>query len=153
MASIALWFFVAPLYASSQDITVRLINAKSGKPLGKVPVTMFLWNGPPTFRPDNVTKDVIVGHKITDADGQAVFHLPQPLPEHVGFLLEPPMDFLGCWHLQDSSPETVLRSGVVADYNESKCGKLRQQASAGPGEIVIFEKKLTVGEQMRRELP
>ena len=38
MGCIALWFLVAPLAASAQDIAVRLVNAKSGKPLSKIRV-------------------------------------------------------------------------------------------------------------------
>jgi hypothetical protein len=60
---------------------------------------------------------------------------------------------VGCWRLVDISPENVMRSGVVADYNESKCGKLKTQVSASPGEVVIVDKKLTLGQQMRQEIP
>lgn len=153
MAFMALWFLVAPLSASPQEITVRIINARSGKPLREVPVTMFLWNGPPTFRFDNVPKGEIVVDATTDENGRAVFQSPQPTTEHVGFSVGTPWDFAGCWHLQESSPAKVLQSGVVADYNETKCGKLRQQVLAKPGEVVIVEKKLTSWEKMRRELP
>jgi hypothetical protein len=150
---IALWFLVVPLGAAAQDITLRLVNAKSGKPLRAVPVTMFSWNGPRTFRLDNVPKGEAIVHTTTDTKGQAVFHLPEAGPEHIGFSVGGPRDFVGCWHPRDLSPETVMRSGVVADYNESKCGKLKIQVSAKPGEVVIVDKKLTLLDQMRQEIP
>jgi hypothetical protein len=153
IGGIALWFLVAPLGASAQHITVRLINAKSGKPLREVPVTMFFWNGPPTFRPDNIPKGEVVVHTTTDAKGQAVFHMPEAIPEHIGFSIGGPRDFVGCWRQRDLSLEAVIRSGVVADYNESKCGKLRTKVSAEPGEVVIVDKKLTLRDQMRQEIP
>lgn len=153
IAWVALLFLVFPLGASAQDITMRLIDAKSGKPLRKVPVTMFAWNGPSTFPPDNVPKGEVVMHGTTDKEGRAVFHLPQPTPEHIGFSVGTPWDFAGCWRLRDLSPETVLRSGVVAHYNVSQCGKSSVQVSANPGEVVILEKKLTLWEKMRREIP
>jgi hypothetical protein len=149
---IALCLLVATLSASAQDISVRLVNAKSGKPLCRIRVAMSTWNG--TFdihRPPLPHRETV--EAITDAKGVAVFHLPQPIPERVGFEIGGLRDFAGCWRLRDLSPATVLRSGVVADYNESKCGKLRTQASAKPGEVVIVDKKLTLGDQMRQELP
>src|SRR5437870_13857310 len=45
MGCIALWVLVAPLAASAQDIAVRLVNAKPGKPLSKIRVAMSTWNG------------------------------------------------------------------------------------------------------------
>jgi len=152
MGCIALWFLVAPLAASAQDIAVRLVNAKSGKPLSKIRVAVSTWNG--TFdihRPPLPHKETVFA--ITDAKGVAVFHLPQPIPKHAGFEIGGLRDFAGCWRLPDLSLETVMRSGVVADYNESKCGKLRTQVSAKPGEVVIVDKKLTLADQMRQEIP
>jgi hypothetical protein len=113
---------------------------------------MSTWNG--TFdihKPPVPHKETV--DAITDAKGVAVFHLPQPIPDHVGFDIGGPRDFVGCWRLVDISPENVMRSGVVADYNESKCGKLKTQVSASPGEVVIVDKKLTLGQQMRQEIP
>lgn len=138
--------------ASAQDITVRLVNARSGKPLSRVRVAMLTWNGifdihkPPLPHIETV-------EATTDAMGVAVFHLRQPIPEHLSFEIGGLRDFAGCWRLRDLSPKTVLQSGVVADYNESKCGKLRTQLSAKPGEVVIVDKKLTLWDQMRQELP
>jgi hypothetical protein len=127
------------------------VNAKTGKPLSKVAVTMHAWNG--TFdihKPPYPERTAI--EAITDAEGVAAFHLTQPAPEHIGFLLGSPTDFYGCWG-QVFSPEIVLREGVVADYNESKCGRLRKPLAAKPGEIVIVERKLTRWEHMLREVP
>ena len=150
-ALLLLWPLVVG--ASPQDIAVRLINGKSGKPLQGVSVRMTAWNGPPTFRPDNIPKSQVAEHATTDAEGRAVFHLPDPPLEHVGFMLEPPMDFFGCWRRDTLSPETILRSGIVAQYDESNCGELKSKVSAKPGEVIIFEKKLTWWQQLRRELP
>lgn len=152
MGCMTLWFLVLPLSASPQDITIRLINATSGKPLSKISVSMGAWNGTFDVRKGPYPEQI---RMITDAEGRAVFHLPRPTPEHIGFSVGTPWDFAGCWHLRDSSPETVLRSGVVADYDETKCGKRKPkiQVSAKPGEVVIFERKLTLWEKMHRELP
>jgi hypothetical protein len=137
---------------SAEDITVRLINARSGRPLSSVFVAMSHWNG--TFdihKPPYPKREIV--QAITDAKGKVVFHLSQPTPEHVGFSVGNPRDFAGCWHLRDTSPEFILRSGAVSDYNESKCGKLKVLVPATPGEVVIFERKLTLAEKMHQEIP
>jgi hypothetical protein len=154
MICLAFSFILTPLLrASPQDISVRLVDARSGKPLSKVSVEMFSWNGTWTFDPHKPFPKREELHAITDAEGRAVFHLAEPIPEHVGFLVGGVGDFSGCCCRQNFSPETVLRSGVVADYDESRCGKPKRQVSAEPGEVVILDKKLTLWQKIRRELP
>ncbi len=138
---------------SDTDFTVRLINARSGKPLKDVAVTISAWNGEWKYDPKKPSAKKTKIHATTDAEGRALFRLAQPLPEHIGFLLVPPDDFAGCCCGQNLSPEKVLQSGAIADYDQSKCGDLKSKVVPKPGEIVIFEKKLTALERMRREIP
>lgn len=148
----AIWSLLGPLGASAQDITVRLLNAKSGKPMSGIRVAMSTWNGtfdihrPPL--PHKKTADT-----VTNVKGIVVFRLTHPIPEHVGFDVGGLRDFAGCWRLLDLSLEKVIRSGIVADYNESKCGKLKIRVSAKPGEVVILDRKLTKWDRMRQEIP
>ena len=145
-------FLLASLsLASAQDITLRLVNAESGQSLPKVRVSIHAWNGTLDIRKSAAPKRIEID-VTTNPQGIAVFHLPQPVSEHLGLLLQPPMDFYGCWG-QVFSPEKVLSSGVVADYDESKCGKLPRAVSAKPGEVVIVERKLNAREKMLREIP
>jgi hypothetical protein len=141
-------FLLAPLRASAQDLTIRVIDARSGKPLRRVDVAVVSWNGPPTSPKDKLAMD-----GTTDSEGRVLFRLPQPLRAHIGFEVGDPWDLAGCWHVRGASPEAVLRYGLVADYNESKCGKSKVKVSARPGEVIIVERKLTTWEKMRRELP
>jgi hypothetical protein len=152
-ACVALLLLVLPLGVSAQEITLRLLDARSGQPLKNVPVTMFAWNGPPTFRPDSVPKGEVVIHGLTDQKGLEVFRALQPGLEHLAFSIGTPSVFAGCWHLNDVSPDTVQRSGVVATYDTAKCGKSKAHPSAKPGVVTIVERRLTVWEKMRRELP
>jgi hypothetical protein len=138
---------------SAQDIVLRLVNSKSGKPLKNVAVSMFCWNGPPKFQADKVPKSEVIEHGVTDAKGNARFHTNVSGFEHIRFSIDTPWDFAGCWSLNDVSAATVLRVGTVASYDEEKCGKAARNVSAKPGEVVIFEKKLTIGEKVHRELP
>jgi hypothetical protein len=138
--------------ASAKDIRVQLVNAKSGKPLTKVRVAMSSWNGvfdvhqqhPPQMQ---------IAVATSDTQGVAVFQLPLQIPEHIGFDIGGLREFAGCWRLSGLTPEKVLQSGVVADYNEPKCGKLTMQFTAKPGEVIIIDKKLTLRERMREEIP
>jgi hypothetical protein len=105
-------FLLAGLsFASAQDITLRLVDAKSGKPMSKISVSMHAWNGMLDIHKPPYPERIEI-RATTDAGGIAVFHLVQPAPEHIGFLLAGPMDFYGCWG-QVFASETVLRSASV----------------------------------------
>jgi len=138
---------------SDTDFAVRLINARSGKPLKGATITVSAWNGEWKYDPKKASTKRTIINVTTDAEGRALFHLPQPLPEHIGFLPVPPDDFAGCCCRQNFSPEAVRHSGAVADYDQSKCGELKSKAVPMPGQIIIFEKKLGAWEKMRREIP
>jgi hypothetical protein len=125
------------------------MDARSGKPLKGILVEMFAWHGQSSPRSEGSGNTKV--QATTNEEGRAIFHLDEPLPEKVGFLLVPPDDFGGCWG-QQFSPQEVLQSGAVANF-APKCGRLKWKPFPKPGEIVIFEKKLTSWEKMRREVP
>jgi len=137
--------------ATGQSITLRLVSAKSGKPLSKTNAAMCTWNGTFDIHRPPYPERICVG-AITDKSGTAVFQLPKPLPEKIGFDIGGVRNFAGCWRLPNTSPENVLRSGVVAAYSE-KCGKLRAPLTARPGEVVIADRKISLWENMRTEIP
>lgn len=151
-ALIALWFAIASPGAWARDIMVRLVNAKTGGALSKVPVTMLSWNGTFDIHKPPLPEQQI-SEAVTDSSGAVVFHLPEPMPEHIGFNVGGPVDFAGCWRIGVSSPESILQSGVIASYDESKCGKSKARVTVKPGEVIIVERKLTLWEKIRRELP
>ena len=136
---------------TGQSITLRLVNAKSGKPLSKTNAEMCTWNGTFDIHKPPYPERICVA-AITDKSGTAVFQLATPPPEHTGFDIGGLRDFAGCWRLPDISPENVLRSGVVAAHSE-KCGKLRAPLTTRPGEVVIADRKLKLWENMRTEIP
>jgi hypothetical protein len=136
---------------TGQSITLRLVNAKSGKPLSKTTAAMCTWGG--TFdihRPPYPARVCVTA--ITDKSGTAVFQLPKALPGNIGFDIGGLRDFAGCWRLPGISPENALRSGIVAAYSEV-CGKLRAPLTARPGEVVIADRKISLWEKMRTEIP
>jgi hypothetical protein len=136
---------------TGQSIKLRLVNAKSGKPLSKTNAAMCMWDG--TFdihRPAYPARVCVTA--ITDKSGTAVFQLAMPPPEHIGFDIGGLRDFAGCWRLPGISPENVLRSGLVAAYSE-ECGQLRAPLTVRPGEVVIADRQLSLWEKMRTEIP
>jgi hypothetical protein len=136
----------------AKSITVRQINARTIKPLSKVQVSMSMWNG--TFdihRPPYPRIELI--STVSDSTGLAHFNLPDPLPEHVGIDIGGPRNFVGCSRLTLDSPLEVLKTGLVADYNQAKCGKVKAKLSSSPGEVIIVDRKLRVWDVMRQEIP
>jgi hypothetical protein len=139
--------------SSAQEISVRLLNAKSGKPLPKVALTMFSYNGDVKFERGKSFPKWKTPDETTDSQGRAVFHLPEARPEHINFLVGEPWNFWGCCCRQPLSPESVLRSGEIAQYDEHTCGRLTRHATAQPGEVIIFERKMTFWDRVRQEIP
>jgi len=136
------------------SITVHLLNAESGKPLRKVPISIESWNGPPNGKPDRPFPLGIV-KTFTDRNGLLSFQLPAPTPEYVGFSIGGPQQFWGC------SPsifpvKEALENGIVAQFDEKRpeCGKLRIKVSApSAGEIVIYERVFSRWDWFRQEMP
>lgn len=93
----------------------------------------------------------------SDKDGKAIFHLyNDPTLKTLAFAT---FDLRDCSAYRFSIEE-VLRSGVVTSYHADKptekhkwCPALKAQASAKPGEIVIFDKRMILLDRMRQEIP
>jgi hypothetical protein len=141
-----------PASSLAQDITLQLIDAKTGKPLKSLHVQMRAWDGEPHVpsRPGPTPK-VENFQATTDSEGRAVFHLPGPVPDNLGFDFGGPDVLRGC-SAKIFLTADVLRTGVIADYSVKSCGKLKRQASAQPGEVIIFEKKTTGWDRFLQEL-
>jgi hypothetical protein len=116
----------APRSASGQSkrgLTIRVLNAKSGKPLTNVRVWMDWLDG-----------SILPIQKIND-DGVATFRLPGALPRTRG-------PFVNSFNLDirsgDFHPiDQILKAGEVSDND---CGKAKYDLAAEPGEQVIFAK-------------
>lgn len=144
----------APVVGGGQVARIRvlLLDAKSDKPINKVSVTMFLWNG--TW---DIKKGLPVDYHAfdgkTNAEGIVVFDLPQSPPEHMAFQS---VDIWGCSTLSFSTSEAI-KSGVVAPYKHDapQCyhGVLKGDRAPVPGEVIIFDQKITAWQRMLREIP
>jgi hypothetical protein len=152
-------FVLAPNVLAQVDITLRFIEADSGKPIVGMWVSVSAWdeNGnqgrqPP---PAGVAKiDKNTQSIKTDKKGEAVFRLYAE-PALKTLYVDTVGDLRGCYKPKFSIDE-VKASGVVASYDSSRpkwCVPLKVQATAKPGEVVILDKKMTVWDRMRREIP
>ena len=144
-----------PLISSSQGspnrktITLRFINPETGKPVSGMVVGVTAWNVD-VFH--SMTAEIVAGvNKKTTKAGLIVFTLPNPIPRHLGFSMDPYLN-RGC-STGEFSPEEVLRSGAVAKYDSTKCGPTRVVVKAAPGEILVLDRPLSLWERMARETP
>ena len=112
---------------SVESIAVRVINAKTGKPVSNRTVSVSYTNPPHGYSTRVDSK--------TTLQGTAWFKLN----ERPSRLMVDPL--LRSWTLcspDEFSTEEILRQGVVADNKCDPTGKVRKAFSARPGELVIF---------------
>ena len=153
LVGVAGLFLFTPEALAQTFITLRFIDAESGKPLQGISTSVSTWNSDEPLVP----ADKIVSRssfQTTNKQGEVIFSAPEPAPKYLAvnhFTIE----LRGCSAGVFSLAE-VLRSGVVADYNPRKrrwCGNLSARTSARPGEIVIFDIRMTFWDRLRQEMP
>jgi hypothetical protein len=140
------------------DVTLHLIDADTGKPLKGIGVSVSAWDkneGRQKPPPPGVIK-IDRNRKIvtTDKEGNGIFHLYYEPALITLYIFS--SDLRGCSSTRRFSIEEVLRAGVVAGYDAGTpkwCGQLKAHASVKPGEVVIFDKRLTAWDRMRQEIP
>jgi hypothetical protein len=126
------------------DITVRLVNAKTGRLVRATKIFLYTYAEYPKVLPDAPPPL----QAVTSSDGRAVFAFAAQAPEHVIIVVPgpkycSPFRFAG---------QDVMRNGVVPE-EICYCGaKLRQKITPTPGEIVFFVASYTRAELVRREL-
>ena len=140
------------------DIILRFIDAESGKPINGISVSVNAWDenrGRQKPQPGGILRiDKNMAIVKTGKDGKGIFHLYYQ-PSLKTLDVDPIGTLRGCSRYEFSIEE-VLRSGVVASYqagNPKWCVSLKAHANARPGEIVIFDKRLTLLDRIRQEIP
>jgi hypothetical protein len=139
------------------DITLRFLDAGPGKPITGILVDVSAWDeneGRQKPQPSGILKiDKNTQVARTDKEGKAIFHVYEPVLKTL--FIDTVGELRGC-SARRFSIEEVLRSGVVASYHAGQpkwCVELKAQATAKSGEVVIFDKRLTVWDRMRQEIP
>ena len=136
--------FSLPSIASDQaenTLTLRVIDGKDGKALKGVSLAV-IW--------DEKGQHFLLS-AITDAEGAAIFHLSAPIPERIGITYSPNE----VWACSDIAFPTVqiLKSGIIAQYKCNDRRRLKWTTPPKAGELVVFAKRVSLWERMRRELP
>jgi hypothetical protein len=132
--------------SAQQDIHVRFLDFKSGRPIKQLNITVTAFNEYGSRGSVAKTSILFRTSLKTDKEGQIIIHVEDPPPNHIRIwadLTESVPDF---------SPAQVLNSGVVIPYRrDGAASKLR--VSANPGEILIINKSVTAWDRMRQEIP
>ena len=149
---------LAPCGFAQSDVTLRFLDAGSGKPITGISLSVSAWDdneGRQKQSPPGILKiDKNTQVVKTDKQGRAIFRLYDE--QHgLKILFISSFDLRRCSEMEFSIEE-VQKSGIVANYHDGKprwCIPLRAQADARPGEIIIFDKRLTVWDRMSQEIP
>lgn len=126
------------------SITVRVLNAKDGRPLSGVLLLAYA----PAKKPNvaRTEQERLLASATTDGDGSAALRLPDRISEVIisyGDL------FVGrCTPWSAFLTAKILKRGVVA-RNTCSGGKFEYAAAPKPGELVLFAKKWSWWERMK----
>ena len=152
LLGLGLWAITPPAF-SQTFITLRFIDAESGKPLKGISVGILVPDRDESLGPNKQSVSLVVVE--VDKEGRGKFRVPEPPPQYVQ--LESRGALHGCSD-RKLSIEDALRTGLVAAYHHdptrpSWCTELKAQASAKPGEIVIFDKPMTNVDRLLKRHP
>ena len=122
------------------SISVRLLDFETGKPVSGVwvPLSEVDERGPKVL------------NAKTNSQGVANFQLPQPLPDRIQISFAPD-EFASCSEIQFMTDQ-ILKTGVVAG-NTCKSAKPKPSALPASSQLVIFGKRITLWQRIRREIP
>lgn len=128
-----------PANKVEHNLSIRVLDSDSGKAVNGIYV--FL-----TF-PTQQAKIKGLTAK-TNSNGIATFRLADSVPERVGISFSAD-DFGTCSDVQFSTGE-ALRVGVISACKDQK---FKYTSPAKPAQIVVFGKKVTLSQRIRREIP
>lgn len=121
-------------------LSVLVLDVDTGTPAKGI--TVFL-----TFLPAHAGSATGTTEK-TDSHGIATFRLIEPLPDRLGISFSA-NEFGSCSKTQFDSDQ-VLNEGIIGLCKDSK---FKYDKAPTPAHIVVFGKKLTLWQRMRREIP
>ncbi len=140
LALLALGLVVAK--GGGQNITVRLLDGKSGEPIrGKEIDLSFATELPGMGKFVGPSLEAVTGN-----DGRAVFYI-NDLPAKF-LIVSVPLHRVGCSTAAGFASDEVLRAGIVTENECDRKKKLQGKISAKPGEIVIFERNRNLLEKL-----
>ncbi len=134
------WFcliWIGPV-SSGQVITIRVINAKNGRPLPKKHIMVALLDEKTDKRLSHLQLE-------TDVHGEAWFRLPDPVPTKLSAVvrLKSRSWVCRCWAFV--ATQDVVQQGVVGGQNLNRAVT---PVRAEPGQIVFVARRLPFLEQL-----
>ena len=129
---------------AASEVQVRLLDYKTGRPLPHRTVDVLLPDRDGEIR--NHSRQLF---RKTGKDGIAVFQIPAPLPATLWVTADFP-----CTRTQAFGTSETLQRGIVGDHDDFELCKnpTSQPATARPGEIVIYIRRLSPWLRFRRAL-
>ena len=131
-----------------QQVTLRYLDQKSGKPIRNFPVVIHQWRTPARdFR--GLAQDFAGSQSSrTNRNGEVIVWLAEPPPGSISIV---------CFDLVKEATwpidiPDVLKSGVVLRV-DTKTWKWIRELNGKPGEIVIYDRKRRLWERMLLEIP
>jgi uncharacterized GH25 family protein len=139
-------FLVSPA-AAQQNITVRLVDYKSEKPIVGSHVAIEYFNGDLSKGLVSKAKVILRITGTTDANGSVTVRTPEPVPEHMR------VDSLDLRNSTvDLSPADAVRSGVLVQYRDASEDQ-KKKMPVRRGEVVILGKPTRWWERLLQEIP
>jgi hypothetical protein len=146
IVSIAILLLLSFSICSAQEFSVRLVDARNGQPLSNETLTI-------TFTEN---QSALKGLTVkTDANGNATFHLPTPLPPNV---LVRNYDLYPCYQLTSANTQALKQSGLVSRCSKQdqacRCNfsKEASEIEPKPGQIVLLARPETLWEKIQARL-
>jgi hypothetical protein len=122
----------------AQDVSIRLIDVRSGHPYSSHPVTIqYHRSGGQTFETKTVT---------TDNQGEATFQLPDPAPKDISIVA---YDLYPCYSLLPIDTRLLAESGVATHCSKPSQGcrckfsKQVNEIKAKPGQVILLARPFT----------
>jgi hypothetical protein len=145
---------VQPRDFSAQEITVRLIDIHSGRPLANEPLEI-------NFEDAHGAETSQRFEARIGADGFLKFPVPKPTPSQITVIQRPDLmrhPLYACSINQSLDIQLLIKGGVVLLCSipprgcPCKIGKQVSQITNTPGELVLFARHLTWWEKLRGHL-
>jgi hypothetical protein len=150
-AGLLVAFIAAAPVCWSQEVTVRVVNGKSGKPMKGRGVDLSAQDARLYPRAGGNLGPFKEGN--TGRDGTVRLSVPPPRPSSLFVGVGVPSEVIYCGSTPPSFPlEEVMKSGVISENSCDPSGKIRARFKPEPGEILIFMRKLTFREKWCREM-
>jgi len=134
--------------AEPTTVTVRLIDARNGRPYtlwkGPLEIALYKVEPPKALRSlaEQQANDLGTLRQVPDANGEARFALPNPMPGVIAFLTP-----LGCSHELFDAKEVVVKGVVGKNECRTKFAKMSVRFEAKPGELIYFVAPLSFWER------